>query len=252
MNGVAGAVGPQGPQGAQGVAGPAGPAGPAGATGPAGGSAAFDGAALKQATSDTLAFVAGVPRWGAYLNGNVPQVRVSGDPPVADIGVTPALAWNTAFDAPAQYGHAGPSVLFRKNVVTSGTASTHWFQQDNVNAYLEMDYGSVVYLSGITLLSSWKDGKYKFLPGGFRLEARASPTDAWTTVSTWTSHKASTRSSGAIGWPESLNYSNITYANHANLFATTGRQYWRLNFISPSRDSSGGSMLYNIVMWGFR
>ena len=207
---------------------------------------------MQQATSDTLAFVAGVPRWGAYLNGNVLQVRVSGDPPVADIGVTPALSWNTAFDAPAQFGHVGPSALFQKNVVTSGTASTHWYQQDNVNAYLEMDYGSVVYLSGITLLSYWRDGEYKFLPGGFRLEARASPADAWTTVSSWTSHKASTRSAGAIGWPESLNYSNITYANHANLFATAGRRYWRLNFTAPSIDSSGGSMLCNIVMWGFR
>ena len=89
MNGVAGAVGPQGPQGPQGAQGVA---GPAGATGPAGSSSAFDGAVLKQASSDINAFVAGVPRWGAYLNGNVLQVRVSEDPPVADIGITPTLA----------------------------------------------------------------------------------------------------------------------------------------------------------------
>jgi hypothetical protein len=260
--GVAGPTGPVGPAGAagadgavgpQGVAGPQGPqgvAGPAGATGPAGSSAAFDGAVLKQATSDAEAFAAGVSRWSAYLNGSALQVRISADPVVADIGIVPTLAWNTAFDAG---GHMAPSGLFAKNVVTASTTNKHWYQTDPFNAYLEMDFGLVVYLSGGTLLNYFNGGGYTYYPGSVRLEARASPTDAWTAVTTWTSHKASTRSSGAVGWSEALNYSNITYANHANLFATTGRRYWRLKFLSRTpADPDGGFMLSNVVMWGFK
>ena len=205
---------------------------------------------LKQATSDAEAFAAGVSRWSAYLNGSALQVRISADPVVADIGITPTLAWNTAFDGG---GFMAPSGLFAKSVVTSSAQNKHWYQSDPFNAYLDMDFGVVVYLSGCTLLNYFNGGGYTYYPGTIQLQARASPTDAWTTVTSWSTHKASTRSAGAVGWSEALNYSNITYANHANTFANTGRRYWRLRVVSRNpADPDGGFTLSNIVMWGFK
>ena len=252
MQGVAG---PAGPQGAQGVAGSVGATGSRGAAGPAG---AFDGATLVQATSDTNAFIAGVPRWGAYLNGSALQLRISADPVAADVAIqgAPTLAWDTSKDAG---GHMAPSGLFLRNVVTSSTTNKHWYvgqgsAPDAFPAYLEMDFSAVVYLSGCSLLSWFNGGGYTYFPGTISLQARALPTDAWTTVTSWSTHKAAgATGQGAIGWRESLNYSNITYAGHANPFTVTGRRYWRINFVSRTpADPDGGFTLSNVVMWGFR
>ena len=80
VNANAGPTGPAGVAGvagAVGVAGPQGPQGVAGVAGPTGSSAAFDGAALKQASTDLAAYIAGVPRWGAYSRSASAQTRPS-------------------------------------------------------------------------------------------------------------------------------------------------------------------------------
>jgi hypothetical protein len=221
----------------------------AGVAGPTGSSAAFDGATLKQASTDLAAYIAGVPRWGAYLNASALQIRISADPAVADVNAlgVPSVGWNTNLDQPGS-GWASPPTLFARNVVTNTAADKHWYQYDHEPCWLELDYGSIVYLSGVTILNNHQGGGYLYMPASISVQARASPTDAWTTVTTWATHKASTRNRGAIGWSESVNYSNITFADHANTFAVTGRRYWRINFLQPRE----GFTISNVVMWGFK
>ena len=104
-----------------------------------------------------------------------------------------------------------------------------------------------MYLSGVTPLNYHQGGGYRYMPASISVQARASPTDAWTTVTTWATHKASILGVGAIGWPESRNISNITFADHAIAFAVTGMRYC-INFLQPRE----GFTLSNVVMWGFK
>jgi hypothetical protein len=202
-----------------------------------------------QASTDLAAYIAGVPRWGAYLNASALQIRISADPAVADVNAlgVPSVGWNTNLDQTGS-GWASPPTLFARNVVTNTANNKHWYQYDFEPCWLELDYGAVVYLSGVTLLNYFQGGGYRYMPASISVQARASPTDAWTTVTTWATHKASTLGVGAIGWPESRNLSNITFADHANAFAVTGKRYWRINFLQPRE----GFCLSNVVMWGFK
>ena len=203
-----------------------------------------------------------MPRWGAYLNGSALQLRISADPVIADAAIqsAPTLAWDTTKETEIERDAGGPmapSGLFARNVVTSSDINKHWYVgygdgPDVFPTYLEMDFGADVRLIGCTLLSWYNSIDYTYYPGAVSLQARALPTDAWTTVTSWLTHKAAgALGQGAIGWRESLNYSNITYASHANLFAVTEKRYWRINFLSRNlQDPDGGITLCNVVMWG--